>query len=407
MRKHSIPRWRFGDLKISRLQKRLRKALNVLGQRSWREILLDTLTAWNRHQVARVIGAITAAWLIGAAALYTAEHRANPKISTPTEALWAVWVLLFSGLNDDPETAAGRLIAMVIIVVGVGSASIFTASIASLLVARFLRRRMVSEFETEDHLVLCNWSPRGLEWIREVHAKIIVDKRPVVIIHDDPDAIELPDVADDPAFNDVFIVKGDPTNEMILRRAKVPKAHSVVILTDDREGKHADGKSILTCIAIRSICRGDKQPNISAECHCASNRHHLKKAGADEIISSEELGLRLLARSALYHGMTQVYQELLTVGKNANEMYLLPAADELIGKDFAELSEMFVRHRDDRKACLLIGIQRGEDMHLNPIGGEAGPLKPGDQLILLSRVFLKPNEVLPTVPPINPKTEGE
>ena len=232
-------------------------------------------------------------------------------------------------------------------------------------------------------------------------------ERPVVIIHDDPDAIELPDVADDPAFNDVFIVKGDPTNEMILRRAKVPKAHSVVILTDDREGKHADGKSILTCIAIRSICRGDKQPNISAECHCASNRHHLKKAGADEIISSEELGLRLLARSALYHGMTQVYQELLTVGKNANEMYLLPAADELIGKDFAELSGMFVRHRDDRKACLLVGIQRGEDMHLNPIGGEAGPLKPGDQLILLSRVFLKPNEVLPTVPPINPKTEGD
>ena len=95
----------------------------------------------------------------------------------------------------------------------------------------------MTNFEMEDHLVLCNWSPRGLEWIREVHGKIIQDKRPVVIIHDDPDEIDLPDKQDDPAFNDVYIVKGDPTNEVILRRAKVPQAHSVVILTDDRAGQ--------------------------------------------------------------------------------------------------------------------------------------------------------------------------
>ena len=69
-----------------------------------------------------------------------------------------------------------------------------------------------------------------------------------------------------------------------------------MVLTDDREGKHADGKSILTCIAIRNISRGEHQPNVAAECRNPSNRHHLRKAGADEIISSDELGLRLLAR---------------------------------------------------------------------------------------------------------------
>ena len=42
-----------------------------------------------------------------------------------------------------------------------------------------------------------------------------------MIIHDTPDEIDLPDKQDDPAFNDVYIVKGDPTNEVILRRAKV------------------------------------------------------------------------------------------------------------------------------------------------------------------------------------------
>jgi voltage-gated potassium channel len=251
----------------------------------------------------------------------------------------------------------------------------------------------------EDHLVLCNWAPRGLEWIREVHAKIIQEKRPIVIIHDEPDEIDLPDKQDEAAFSDVYIVKGDPTSEIMLRRAKVGRAHSVVILTDHREGKHADGKSILTCIALRYICRGEKQPSSVAECLYPSNRHHLKKAGADEIISSTDLGLRLLARTSLFHGMTRVYQELLTVGRDANEMYLLPAPENLVGKDFVELAGMFLRYRGDRKSCLLLGIQRDEEMMLNPIGGEAGPLQAADQLILLSRVFLDPSHPLPTDPP--------
>jgi voltage-gated potassium channel len=380
--------------------------LRVLRSRRWRKTVLSALADWNRHQVSRLIGAIAIVWLLGATALYLAERGTNSNFATWGDALWNVWILLFSGLDQPPKTIGGRLFTMVILVFGVGAAGLFTASVASLLVERYLRRRDVSHLEMEGHLVLCNWSSRGLAWIREVHAKFIQDKRSVVIIHDQPDEIELPDNQEDAAFNDVYIVKGDPTSEVVLRRAKVPTAHSVVILTDVREGKHADGKSVLTCIAIRNICRGDSRPNISAECRNPSHRHHLQKAGADEIISSDDLGLRLLARSALFHGMTRVYQELLTVGRDANEMYLLPAPEGLIGKTFPELSEMFSRYRQDRRSSLLIGIQRGEEMQLNPIGGEAGPLQRDDQLILLCRIFLKPTETLPTDPPLQPPLEA-
>jgi voltage-gated potassium channel len=378
------------------------KIIEALRSAVWREFLLTRLAAWNRNQVARVAAAVIVTWLLGAVALHLAERGSNPEFATWGDSLWGVWVLLFSGLDNAPKTVAGRIIAMALLVLGVGLAGLFTASVASLLIERYLRRRDVSTFEMTDHLVLCNWAPRGLEWIREVHAKIITEKRPVVIIHDETDEIELPDKQDEAAFSDVYIVKGDPTSEVVLRRAKVPKAHSVVVLTDDREGKHADGKSILTCIAIRNICKGEVQPNVAAECRNPNNRHHLKKAGADEIISSDELGLRLLARTALFHGMTRVYQELLTVGRDANEMFLLRAPESLVGKDFVELIGMFARYRGDRRSCLLIGIQRGEEMMLNPIGTEAGPVQEGDQLILLSRVYLDPTQSLPTVPPVEP-----
>jgi len=379
----------------------IRKGLRRWNRNYWFEAILAFLTDWDRFQVIRVVAAVALVWLLGAAAMHFVEETVNPDFESWSNSFWSVGVLLFSGLDQPPKTALGRLVAMAIIVFGVGTAGLFTASVASLLIERYMWRREVSNMELEDHLVLCNWSPRGLEWIRQVHSKAIQSKRPVIIIHDEVSEIDLPDKIDEPAFNDVYIVKGDPTSEVILRRAKVSKAHSVVILTDDREGKYADGKSVLTCITIRNICRGSKQPNIAAECLSVANRHHLEKAGADEIISSDELGLRLLARTALFHGMTRVYQELLTVGRDANEIYLFPAPEALLGKDFIELTGMFLRYRGDRRACTLIGIHRSGEMMLNPIDDEAGPLQAGDQLLLMSRVFLDPSQPLPTDPPIS------
>lgn len=380
-------------LRLSNLKRNLRD----------REVWASLFKALRRSQVVRILVLIIAAWFIGALGIHLAERGGNPAFDSFGESLWNVFVLMFSGVEDPPKTFVGRFVTILLLGTGVGLAGLFTGSVASILVSEnLLRNRDVSNFEMEDHLVLCNWGPRGLPWIREVHSKIIQDKRPVVIIHDSPESIDLPDKQDDPAFNDVYIVKGDPTNEVILRRARVPKAHSIVILADDRQGEHADGKSILTCIAIRNISKGENLANVAVECRNPNNRHHLLKAGADEIISSDELGLRLLARTALYHGMTRVYQELLTVGRDANEMFLFAAPEELVGRDFVEIASMFLRHRDDKRSCLLIGIQRGEQMILNPIGTEAGEIRQGDMLILLSRVFLNPTQNLPTVPPVAP-----
>ena len=382
----------------SRLRRRARPTTK---RRNWRLSLIGLLIGWNRYQVGRVIGGVIVLWLIGTAGLYLAERHTNPAFETLPESLWSVWVLLFSGLDaGTPKTPAGRLLAMVLLVAGVGLAGLFTASVASLLVERYLRRGDVSNFEMEDHLVLCNWAPRGLEWIHEVHSKIITEPRPIVIIHDNPDEIDLPDKQDEPAFKDVYIVKGDPTNEIVLRRAAVAKAYSVVILSDSREGRHSDGKTILTCIAIRDMCRADHQPNIVVECHNPHNRFHLQKAGASEIVSSDSLGLRLLARSALFHGMTQFYQELLTVRRDNNEVFLLPIPEDLVGSDFAELGQMFMKYRNDRRSCLLIGIQRGDEMMINPIAEEAGPVVADDQLILLSRTFPGGSQPLPISAPL-------
>src|SRR6476620_12279860 len=165
----------------------------------WRDSLLRVLRAWNRHQVWKILTAIVVIWIVGGTALHFAERDTNPEFATLRESLWNVWVTLFSGLNNAPNTRVGRLVISVVLVVGVALAGLFTASVASILVERSLRSREVTNLEMSDHLVLCNWSPRALDWIREVHSGIVIDKRSVVIIHDAPDEVVLPDKQDEAA----------------------------------------------------------------------------------------------------------------------------------------------------------------------------------------------------------------
>ena len=354
---------------------------------SWRDTLLNVLREWNRHHVWKILSAIVAIWIASSTALYFAERDTNPAFATWGESLWNVWVTLFSGLEIELNSTVARLVVSAVLVVGVALAGLFTASVASILIERALRSPEVPNLEMSEHLVLCNWSPRALDWIREVHSGIVADKRPVVIVHDTPDEVVLPDKLDEAAFNDVYIVKGDPANEVILRRAKVAQAHSVVILSDDREEQHADGKTIVCCIAVKNVCVQGRQPNIVAECQDPKYRSHMRKAGADEVISAADFGLRLIARASLFHGMTRVYQELLSVRRDANEMYLVPVPVQLVGMDFVAAATLFLPDRTAMKACLLIGLYRGDMMMLNPVGGEAGPLREGDELILLSQTL--------------------
>ena len=107
---------------------------------SWRDSLLKVLTAWNRHQVWKILTAIVVIWIVSGTALHFAERGTNPAFATYGESLWNVWVTLFSGLNNAPNSTLGRFVVSVVLVVGVALAGLFTASVASILIERSLTR---------------------------------------------------------------------------------------------------------------------------------------------------------------------------------------------------------------------------------------------------------------------------
>src|SRR5262249_44690747 len=150
--------------------------------RYWRQAVFLVVTSWNRYALGRIAVALLATWLLGSTLMYLIEGGRGTGFDTWGDSLWSVWASLFNGLGPPPETFPGRVLLMLLVVAGVALAGLFTATVASILVERYLRRKEVATFEMDNHLVLCNWGPRGLEWIREVHSKIVQNKRPVVIV---------------------------------------------------------------------------------------------------------------------------------------------------------------------------------------------------------------------------------
>ena len=84
----------------------------------------------------------------------------------------------------------------------------------------------------------------------------------------------------------------------------------------------ADMHSILTIMAIESIAPGVRTV---AEVNNPRHVEHFRRAEVDEILVTSRLASRLLARSALYPGLTALVTDIVSGGEGS-ELYRVDAA---------------------------------------------------------------------------------
>ena len=168
-----------------------------------------------------------------------------------------------------------------------------------------------------DHFVICNWNDLGDQIIRQLHAKVVGDERPVVIVTDQPEHVPQcePELSDDP-YRNVFVIPGDPTSDRILARANIAEADTAIVLSDPREGEHADTKSVLTALAIEAT---EPRVHTIVELLHSRNRVHFQHTSVDEVVCVDELTEKLVAQAALTHGLSEFYCRLLTATESQAE----------------------------------------------------------------------------------------
>lgn len=340
------------------------------------------------YKIGRLVAIIFLIWLLGALISWLTEGSLNKDFNSLPKSHWNIAVYLFSGLDSGvSQTTAGKIIVALILIISLGIAGIFATTIVSMLSEhRIGGKRKMPKYDLKDHIVICNWNEKGIPIIREVHAKIIKHKRPVVIVSEQGDAIQFSDKEDLLEFEDIYIINGDPANEIILKRANVQFAYSVIILADPDQGELADAKSILIAIEVRSVCEelGVPKTFTAIEGLAPQNIEHLRRAGANEIISAGDFSTLLLAQTSLVHGLNKVYKNLLTISEETNEIYLIPALEEYIGKKFSDLGAEMLSSRNTNNPVIPISVKSEDKVLLNPKSSDFEKFQHGDEVIVIA-----------------------
>lgn len=278
----------------------------------------------------------------------------EPNVSFANGIWWSIVTLTTVGYGDiSPETAAGRMLAVLVMFFGIGLLGMLSAGLATMLISRKIRENKgMSPSVVEDHIIICEWNYRAKAILKELRADAQTKKKPIVLV---ADIEEIP--VDDPHL---FFIRGVVCEET-LEKANLKKAETIIVLGDDAtETTARDAKVVLTTLTVESI-----NPDVYSvvELVDKKNEPHCRRANADEIIIGSDLSSHLIASAALDHGISRVVIELLS-NRYGNELYSMPVPANMVGKDFLDI---FVTMKK-RQNIIVIGVQKRdtEAFHPNP-----------------------------------------
>lgn len=326
------------------------------GSHRWRRVFRRATWSWRRtYRVVSV--AATATLVLSAVLFYVFESGHNSEIHDLSSGfVWVTRTLLEQGSPLEIVTGPGLFLYYLVLVAGVGLAAMATGAFASSLLQMVLRKDLgMGTVRTSGHILICGWSAKGAEILRELHADEVVDKKPVVVLAPHETSPTKDDL--------VTFVRGNPSDTDDLLRAGVLSASVSIVLADrsqpSRTADEVDAKTLLTTLAVESICR---ECYTCVEVIRSENKQHFERTNADELIVSGEVTGALLASAAETHGISRVISDLIT-HPSGNEFYAVPLPRDLVGRDFSEA----LSHMKDRHDALVVAVSStGAAYEINP-----------------------------------------
>ena len=354
--------------------------MKVLSFRWWEHFLL-------RHFWRTVAVFLTGFFLLSVFIIYHFERELDPTL-TVFDAFRIVLVFFLGEYGDTPETQAGKVLSVILFILGIVVVAAFIGKVASIFVEMKMEVRMPTGMES--HIVMCNWHDRGDRIIKELHSPLAAPDADIIVITEKE--INEVELRMSKAYEKVFFIRSDPTLHDVLRRARAHHARTVIILADP-DCSDPDAKTALISLAITKLEQTVKQkPHIIAEVINHHKVQHLLDAGVDEWVCSANYGLGIIAQSALYGKLSDVYQQLLTYSEETNEIYLVDEhkyPKSFFGRTFQDVADILNNDRNPKNPTILLGVKRGDRVMLNPRKEEFDVVASGDSLIVMS--FDQPN----------------
>lgn len=235
--------------------------------------------------------------------------------------------------------------------------------------------------EIQNYFIICNWNKKAERIIEQLQT---ADKNCKIVI------ISKSKIEKIVEFDNVTSVQEDPTNHKSLRKYNASKAKSIILLADE-DSSAPDNRNAIIALTIKYLENDtNKDIHVIAELSNPDFEKHLKDAGADEIICNIDYSSGIIAQSAVFGNMSEIYQRLLSYSDNTNEIYFIEQdkvsrhPNSLIKKSFGEVAQILNRDRK-QNPIILLGIKRGDQIFLNPKRKKIpNGIEIGDKLIVLS-----------------------
>jgi len=276
---------------------------------------------------------------------------------------WGVATVLGQGTASFVTSPGGRAVSWLLILFGVAMLGLITGSIVAMVIDFLLKEGAgLGAAGHKDHIIVCGWNSTARDLIEELRGD---DYKQKIVV--------LADVEKNPAGSGVYFVRGDATDAGDLERAGIGAASSALIFPADASDE-ADMHSILVVMAISSIA-----PNVRTVAEVNNPRHepHFWRADVNELLVTSKMASHLLARSALYPGLSALVTDIVSGGEGS-ELYRITLPDDYIGRSIDAVSSLL---RSDHKATLL-SVNRGGRAFVNPSSDFI--LEQGDDAIVVA-----------------------
>jgi voltage-gated potassium channel len=318
-----------------------------------------------RERFFYILGVTLVILLGGAFALYLLEFGVNKGIGNFFDSIyWAVISMTTAGYGDiAPITAAGRIVAIIVVLSGLLLFSMVTATVASVFVEKKIREgKGLETVKSKDHIVLCGWNNNAEEFIEGILRSMAVKKLSLILVNELSEE-EVESLKYKYRDQDFRFLRGDFTREDVLARANIIQARSAILLADtsgQRSLEKADERTILATLAIKSMA---PEVKTCAELLNPDNKQHLMRANVDEIVLRGEHIGSLLAGATVSPGIPRVISSLLSP-EEENNLWKVEIPDRFVGKPVAELS---VHLKEKSQALLIALLSERKGLVLNDI----------------------------------------
>ena len=203
---------------------------------------------------------------------------------------WGIATVLGQGNADFVTSPGGRVVGWLLILFGVAMLGMITGALVAMVIDFLLKEGQgLGASGHSDHIIVCGWNSTARDLIDELRGD---DYKQKIVV--------LADLDKNPAGSGVYFVRGDATDAGDLERAGMPEASAALVFPVDGSDE-ADMHSILTIMAIKAVA-----PNVRTVAEVNNPRHepHFHRADVDELLVTSKVASHLLARSALYPGLS-------------------------------------------------------------------------------------------------------